>query len=408
MLTKNKIFYAEAAKGYIIKVIVDTLCGGGISRGIFVIEKSGMILRQSDQGSTILYDVDLPCAHLRNYKCAKPMVISVNLKHMQGLLKTIKKKDCLTMHIDSKQLGKLYITIRPEGAREVNRFETKGIAYQLEEDYILTPLPDGGYEFPMVINASDFQKIKQLTTISKKITITIQKSNYLSFKCDAGIVMDAELGFGQFQEFDDDPSEPDQGKHDVPKNGKTNGVGASASANANSSANECLSCGNEKTDCWCECEECGEYKNSECECGNIFDGSTITEDVPLAERTSSSRLNASEDDSPEDGSRSSPSEANEDGLDGDLIPFAAEYHSSILNKLIKLPGLCAQMQFYAPHIAGYPLRIEVNAGQGGYTLGKIQVYIKDVNQINYEASLQDENDNVVQVTKTKGKGKKKN
>jgi len=341
MSAKNKIFYAEAAKGYIVKVIIDTLCGGGINRGIFVIQKSGIILRQSDQGSTILYDVDLPCAHLRNYKCVKPMVISVNLKHMQGLLKTIKKKDCVTMHIDSKQLGKLYITIRPEGAREVTRFETKSIAYQLEEEYELTALPDGGYKFPMVISASDFQKIKQLTTISKKIAITIQRSNYLSFKCDAGIVMDAELGFGQFQDED---------------------------------SNECKLCENEKNDCWCECEDCGEYLNDcWCEC----------------EECSQYKVECTCN-------------------DGDLTPFSAEYHSSILNKLVKLPGLCAQMQFYAPHIDRYPLRIEVNAGQGGYSLGKIQVYIKDVDQINYEASLQNENDNVVQITKTKGKGKKKN
>lgn len=345
MSVKNKIFYAEATKGYIVKVIIDTLCGGGISRGIFVIEKSGIILRQSDQASTILYDVNLPCTHLKNYKCVKPMVISVNLKHMQGLLKTIKKKDCVTMHIDAKQLGKLYITIRPEGAREVTRFEKKGIAYQIVEGYVLTTLPDGGYQFPMVISASDFQKIKQLTTISKKIAITIQKSNYLSFKCDAGAVMDSELGFGQFQDEDEN-------------------------------VDECDICENDKEDCWCECEECGEYLCDcwcECkECGEyLCDCQCHVEDEPTE-------------------------------------TFSAEYHSNILNKLVKLPGLCAQMQFYAPRIDRYPLMIEVNAGQGGYTLGKIQVYIKDVDQINYEASLQNENDNVVQITKVKGKGKKKN
>lgn len=345
MATKNKLFYAEAAKGNIVKVIVDTLCGGGISRGIFVIGKGGLILRQSDEGSTILYDVDLPCAHLRNYKCAKPMVISVNLKHLQGLLKTIKKKDCVAMHIDAKQPGKLFITIRPEGNKEVTRFETKGIAYQTEPNYVLTDLPDGEYRFPMVISASDFQKIKQLTTISKKIAVTIQHSNYLSFKCDAGVVMDAELGFGIFQD-------PDDG---VPDD------------------KECAICENDKSDCWCECDDCGEYLSEcWCECAECGD----------YKQSCACKLS-------------------------DLEPFSAEYHSSILNKLVKLPGLCAQMQFYAPHIPRYPLRIEVNAGQGGYTLGKIQVYIKDIDQINYEASLQNENDNMVQITKPKGKSKKK-
>lgn len=340
--SKNKIFYAEAAKGHTIKVMIDALCGGGISRGIFVLSESGIILRQSDPGDTILYDIDIPCSHLRNYKCEKPMVISTNLKHMQGLLKTIKKKDSLSMHINSSDLGKLYITIRPEGAREGARFETKSIACQKEDGYELAAIPDGDYKYPMVISASDFQKVKQLTTISKQIKITIQKSNYLSFKCDAGIVMDAELGFGEKITYSSDDY-------------------------------VCPNCNNPKDECWCECEVCGEYIcDCWCECDECKE---YICDCSCAKGKNN---------------------------------FSAEYFSNILNKLVKLPGLCAQMQFYAPMIERYPLMVEVNAGQGGYTLGKIKVFIKDVNQINYEISLQNENDTVLQVVKTKGKGKKKN
>lgn len=342
MATKNHLFYGEATKGNILKVIIDTLCAGNISRGIFVIEKSGIYLRQSDEGSTILYDIELPCSHLRNYKCGKPMAISVNLKHMQSLLKTIKKKDSVTMHINANSPGKLYITIRPEVAREVVRFEARGMAYQVEENYKLIPLPDGGYKYPMVINASDFQKIKQLAVISKQICIHIQKSNYMSFTCDATI-MDAELGFGKLQTEDDIESD-----------------------------GTCRLCGNEKQDCWCECKTCNEYLCDcwcECEDCNQYKAECTCEMA-------------------------------------DLDVFHGVYLSSILNKLVKLPGLCAQMQFYAPYVEHYPLRIEVNTAQGGYTLGKIQVYIKDVGQITYEASLQNENDTVVQITKPKGKGKK--
>ncbi len=342
----KKTFFAEATKGFIIKVIIDTLCGGGINRGIFVIKKSGITLRQSDQASTVLYDVELPCNQLKNYHCQKSMIISLNLKHLQGLLKTIKKKDCVTMYIDPKDAGKFFITIRPEGAREGTRFETKSIAYQEEKDYQPIVLPEGKYKYPMVISASDFQKIKQLTSIGKVITITIQKSNYLSFKCDAGVVMDSELGFGQL----DDPM-------DVTTN--TGGV--------------CKMCSNSVDDCWCQCEECDEYL-SECWCEC------------------------------DEGCGQYKSECSCDTEE----PFRSEYYSLILNKLVKLPGLCAQMQFYAPRVPQFPLMIEAIAGQGGYTLGKIRVYIKDVQQITYEASLQNENDIPIQVTKSKGKGKKKN
>jgi hypothetical protein len=86
--------------------------------------------------------------------------------------------------------------------------------------------------------------------------------------------------------------------------------------------------------------------------------------------------------------------------------FEAQYYSSILTKLVKLPGLCTQMQFYAPAVPRFPLRIEVNAGQGGFTLGTIQVFVKDINQITYEESLRSE-ESLVNVSTPKGKGKGK-
>ena len=65
------------------------------------------------------------------------------------------------------------------------------------------------------------------------------------------------------------------------------------------------------------------------------------------------------------------------------------------------------MNFYAPTIPAYPLRIECNAGQGGFTLGTIQVFIKDVKQITYEASMMNENDTIISPMATKGKNKPK-
>ncbi len=239
----------------------------------------------------------------------------------------------------------------------------------------------------MVIEAADFQKIKRLTTIGKIISVVIQRNNYLSFKCDAGIVFDSELGFGELYEtLDDDDYAP---APVVDEKTKT-GVGAKKSSKntkapkkvavvkkhrcctcePGSSSEECWcdcdDCKQYLCDCWCECEECGEYL-VECSCP------------------------------PE------PQDHGYDSLDDGEIPglFKAQYYSSILNKLVKLPGLCTQMQFYAPDIPQFPLRIEVNAGQGGFTLGTIQVFIKDVEQIAYEESIKNENETAVTTTTKK-------
>jgi hypothetical protein len=373
MASKNKLFYAEAAKGYILKVMVDSLTGP-LQRVYINLDEEGFKIRQSDSGNTILYDINLPRKNFKGFRCVRKITISVNLKHMQGLLRNVKKKDSIAMYIDPTKLGKFFIMIRPEGARKNVRFETNSIVYQEEKDFKLEDLPDGGYKYPMVIEATDFQKIKRLTTIGKVIGVVIQNNNYLSFKCDAGVVFDSELGFGELLEDPFDEEDQQQSSVKVQKCSK-------------------CSCGKSPKNCWCECDVCGEYL-CDCECTCKKCKEYLCDCVCVYDR-----------DKVEDHTEDKP-DGGYDSLDDGEIPglFEAQYYSSILTKLVKLPGLCTQMQFYAPTIPRYPLRIEVNAGQGGFTLGTIQVFIKDVEQIEYEQSL--ENQNVI-VTKTKGKSKKK-
>jgi len=332
MENSGMIFYGEASKGFIVKVMIDTLCGS-LQRGNFSIDKTGVRLRQSDPGCTILYDIDLPRKNFKGFKCQRPMVISVNLKHMQGLLRNVKKKDSIAMFIDKNHPEKFFITIRPEGNRRNTRFETNSIVYQEEKDFVFQDLPEGHYGFPMVIEAADFQKIKRLTTIGKMINVIIQKDNYLSFKCDAGVIYDSNLGFGELQTSTNERCECEEGTE--PEDCYCC----------------CEICNEYLCDCYCECEICNEYLCN-CSCGS------------------------------------------EDKV------FAAQYYSHMLTKLVKLPGLCTQMQFYAPNIHRFPLKIEVNAGQGGFTFGTIRVFIKDVEQISQEESMKNE-DEMVKTIKTK-------
>jgi len=357
------MFYAEAVKGYIIKVMIDALYSGGISRGIFVLNQTGISLKQEDSLSTILYDVNIPSSELLNYRCTKKTVISVNLKHLQVQLKSVKKKDSVTMYIDEKVPGKLNIIIRLDGAKGSQRFETKGIAFQTETDYKIIDPFDGEYGAPMIIGSSDFQKIKQMTAMSKIIYVVMQKSNYLFFNCDSGVVMDSGLGFGELYdeeetcEFCENTKEMCECTCDkcsewlcdceCPRQCKKCEMIQSECECVCEACNEWL------CECWCECAECSEWL-VECKCARM-------------------------------------------GI------FRAEYYSTSLNKLVKLPGLCAQMQFYAPQIPQYPLMIEMTAVQGGNSLGKVRVYIKDIKQIIYEASLQKETDNVIQLRDKKGK-----
>jgi Proliferating cell nuclear antigen, N-terminal domain len=342
-MSKKYLFYAEIAKGYVLKVIVDCL-GASLKRGYFSITEEGIQLRQSDKDSTILFDIDLPRKNFKPYKCFENAIISVNLKHMQGMLKNVKKKDSIAIYREKSNPGKLTIEIRPEGGKRNGRIETNGVVCQIENDHVMDPLPDGGYKYPMVIEATDFQKTKRLTTTGKIIDIEMQRDNYLLFKCDAGVVLDSKLCFGSLlKNFDDDED----------KNGR-------CYCNKDSSECECVcnkknlfcpspqlkkGCGEYLQDCECICKDCEEYIEA-CSCDETINKY------------------------PEH--------------------FKQQYHSTMISKLVKIPGLCAQMQFYAPEIPAYPLRIEANAGQGSIMLGTIQVFIKDIGQIKYEESVKNE------------------
>lgn len=337
--TKKYSFYAEITKGYILKVIVDSLTGP-LQRGFFSIEKDGIKLRQMDQGQTILYDIDLPRKNFKPYMCINNFVISLNLKHMQGLLKNVKKKDSIVIFITKDNPGKFSIEIKPEGGRMNSRIETNSIVCQRELTYEFQDLPEGEYNYPMVIEATDFQKIKRLTTAAKIINITMQRDNYLSFECDAGVIYDSTLRFGELTRD------------------KEGGRNRRCYCDLSEDECECVcnkknllclcpstkGCGEYIEECECICEECENYIE-DCDC------KLRKEDCPNY--------------------------------------FEAKYYSTMIAKLVKLPGLCTQMQFYSPGLESYPLKIEVNIGQGAYMLGTMKVFIKDTWQISYEQSLQE-------------------
>jgi len=333
--SKGKLFYADAAKGYTIKVMVDVL-SGALPRTTFVLGREGISTRRQDDNGHILFDVVLPREKFREYKCRRPMNVSLNLKHLQKMVRNVKKKDSMVIFIDrdKKKSGKLGLSIRPEGgaAQRTSRNETVYIAIQKEEIVQRLDLPEihvadddekiPVYGFPMVIGATDFQKIKKMTSVGKNIVVKMQGSNYISFYSDSE-VFSSELEFGRIE--DDPESESEDDFEDE--------------SEGNISDDEEVTCGSESE----------ESENDE-------------SDAPESEN----------DESDSEGSMITPK-----GW------YEATFYTSMINLMVKLPGLCSQMQFFAPRF-GYPLKIKMDAGTGNTTLGTIQVYIKDMDMIEVE------------------------
>ncbi len=318
---RGKSFYADAAKGYTIKVIIDVL-SGALSRATINLGVDGISIRKMDTNEHILFDINLPREKFRKYKCKKSMRISLNLKHLQKMVRNVKKKDSMIIFIDRKKPTKLGLSIRPEGAQKSKRAETVYVAIQIENDPEKSDeLPDtyttksgeekSVYGHPMVIGATDFQKIKKMATVGKEIVVKIQKDSYLSFYSNADI-FSSELEFGEILSEDETESEDEsEDEYHVSDNEELIG-------------------------------DDEEYESEE-------------------ETTSDVEVPTPKDDEPS--------------------WYEATFYTSMFSLLVKLPGLCSQMQFYAPRF-GYPLKIKMDAGTGNSILGVIQVYIKDINMIN--------------------------
>lgn len=331
--SKGKIFYADASKGYTVKVLVDIL-SGALSRATFCLGKSGITVREADANENLLFDGEFFRENFREYKCRKEMHISLNLKHLQKMIRNVKKKDSMVIFIDKDRKTHLGLTIKPESeSQKSNRSETIFVSIQHEKTPEQLDLPekcqtDDGiknvYGYPMVIPATDFQKIKKMMSVGREIVVKMQKNNYLSFFSDSGL-FSTDLEFGAILDDPESDSEDDEFVSD------------------------------------------GESEISDNE-----------EEVHNVVNETHSDTEESEDDTGSD------SEVEDNDKPSGW--YEASFYTSMMSLMVKLPGLCSQMQFYAPRF-GYPLKIKMNAGTGNSILGQLQVYIKDITMINSEKNF---------------------
>lgn len=294
--TRGKLFYAEATKGYTLKVMVDSLAVS-MSRTTFRMTKEGFFHRNTDENKHILTDINFPMKNFKRYICQKNIQFTLNIGHLQKLMRNVKKKDSVVLYITKKDTEKLFLAISPSNPSNDHntRMETVFISIQcLEKQEIIHDLPeiyeseDGEvevYDQPKVVEATDFQKMKKMTSVGKIVKVEMQGSNYISFYGDNGELYGSKLEFGEI-EYDESEEE-----------------------NSNDSGD-------------------GEIKNW----------------------------------------------------------YEAEFYMSIFSYLMKLPGLCTQMQFYAPKVDRFPLKIEMQAGN----LGNIMVYVKDSQQISFEETQKEQ------------------
>lgn len=198
-----KIWKAKTTEGYVLKVLAELL-QNNVKTACFEVDKYGIKLKMMDNHMTVLIDLDLDANSFSIYKfkLTEKLYLGINLSHFYKMLKSVKKKDSLELYIEDSCRTELVIKVIP---KENNRTTTSIIQIQnIQNLDIALPV---GYEKPVIVDTTEFQKMcKGLPQISSSTHVE-SKEFQIRFSSNAGGVMKRCTEFGETEDSDDEKDE---------------------------------------------------------------------------------------------------------------------------------------------------------------------------------------------------------
>jgi proliferating cell nuclear antigen len=195
------IFNCKTNEGHIIKILAELL-QNNIKTGCFIIDEKGIRLRMSDSNNRILIDLELNADQFSLYKYCHDedsISIGINQNHFHKMLRSIKKKDSISLFIDKDSPTDLGITIIP---KENNRVTTSTIKIQNVQQIHIDEIT--GYDKPIIVPSNEYQKMcKDMSTIGNCIKVTSKRYN-IKFSCNGGSIYSREVVFGEIDKDSDE------------------------------------------------------------------------------------------------------------------------------------------------------------------------------------------------------------
>ena len=196
------IWKAKSKEGFCVKLLSELL--SNISKfPPFKVSDRGLFLRTTDQAREILIDLALPRENFTVFKCPKPLYFIVNSGHFYRLLKTIKKKDAVTMFINEHRPMQLGICVEQNDEKADKVITYINITYVQPEEI---DLPEG-YENPIIVTAKSFQKLKTLHSIGAEMKVTVVGNSSIKCFVNGKDLFSREICLGEETDEDTDEEE---------------------------------------------------------------------------------------------------------------------------------------------------------------------------------------------------------
>lgn len=195
-------FKAKTKDGFGLKVLAEYL-SNPLKFPTFQVNDKGIFIRGMDQHEEIGLDIEMGRENFTVFKCPKPVNFSVNATHFYRLLKTIKRKDTVSLFILEQRSQQLGISVEQgeeSGDKPVTTYIQ--ISYVPPDDIELPKAEE--YGECIVETCKRFQRLKLLQPIGTELTATVINGKTITFFVNGKNLFCREVTLGENPDEDDD------------------------------------------------------------------------------------------------------------------------------------------------------------------------------------------------------------
>lgn len=186
------LFRAKTNEGFNFKILGEVLHNTLKTISVSV-TREGLFSKMIDAHKRLLIDIKLYANNFSQYTLeGNNLLFGINVSHLYKIISSIKKKDSLTLQIDSDCPNELQIIVTP---RERDHVEMSKISIQNIQSLDIE-VPEN-YSHPIHVGSSKFQKMcKDMLNIGKEIHV-YGNDIYAIFECETPGIYKKLIHFGE-------------------------------------------------------------------------------------------------------------------------------------------------------------------------------------------------------------------
>ena len=194
------VFKAKTKDGFGLKGLAEYI-SNPLKFPTFQVSDKGICIRGMDQPEEIGLDIEMVRQNFTVFKCPKALNFSVNATHFYRLLKSIKRKDTVSLFILEQRSQQLGICVE-QGDEAGDKVTTYIQISYVPPDDIELPGSDE-YNSCIVETSKRFSKLKMLQQIGTELTATVINGKTITFFVNGKNLYCREVTLGEAPDDED-------------------------------------------------------------------------------------------------------------------------------------------------------------------------------------------------------------